>query len=291
MKRSNAFTLIELLVVIGIITILTAMLLPSLQKARQQAKDVACASTMRQTLLAVLQYNAQFKSGLQNYHPKCQFWGQGWQHTPGNNPSNIDHWNSAALNDGTPYFHRFDEATASATFWRGYLIETGLLGRRNGAGQLIDSSGLGCTAYDFTGDPLFIMSYNSYNCWNHVETNPSADTFKKYPAFNWWGPGGVRDAEIRGIIGGHLADNTTAIYTKYRLRRALLSCPYVWTGIPPVPRPLVPTHRPRWVYVHDSGLNPMGNRYAENVGFTDGSVRWFEKRNIPVGTTFNPLTD
>jgi len=56
MGKRKGFTLIELLVVIAIIAILMAILMPALNRAREQGKRAACLSNLKQLTLAWILY-------------------------------------------------------------------------------------------------------------------------------------------------------------------------------------------------------------------------------------------
>jgi len=66
MNRSvkKGFTLIELLVVIAIIAILAAMLLPSLNRSRHLAKNINCASNLKQNGNAFMMYAGDYNNYL-----------------------------------------------------------------------------------------------------------------------------------------------------------------------------------------------------------------------------------
>lgn len=84
-KKACAFTLVELLVVIGIIALLISVLLPSLNKARQQASLLDCQARLRSIGQALSIYVNESKGALP--------WGvvhHGEPWTPPFTPSNAD---------------------------------------------------------------------------------------------------------------------------------------------------------------------------------------------------------
>lgn len=88
---NRAFTLIELLVVVSIIALLISILLPSLKKARDQAKDTVCRSTMHQLGLA----NGYYAQDNGDYLP----WMKGTPTSPPPPPNTPD----AAKYNSAPY--------------------------------------------------------------------------------------------------------------------------------------------------------------------------------------------
>jgi len=64
-RRQRGFTLIELLTVVAVISILLAVLLPSLNRVKEYARSVYCLNNLRQMAIAAHSYAAVYR----NYYP------------------------------------------------------------------------------------------------------------------------------------------------------------------------------------------------------------------------------
>lgn len=101
--KSKGFTLVELLVVISIIALLVALLLPALSSAREVAKAMKCASTLRQLGLANQLFADEHK---QYYSPAFGVVGPpGLYESFGLvvNPSNKNQANNSHIEELQPY--------------------------------------------------------------------------------------------------------------------------------------------------------------------------------------------
>ena len=83
--RPSGFTLIELLVVVAIIALLISILLPSLSRARAQARTAVCASRISQLAKAILLY-------ADDYNDTPPFIGRGWEDCDDDSRLNSEVW-------------------------------------------------------------------------------------------------------------------------------------------------------------------------------------------------------
>jgi prepilin-type N-terminal cleavage/methylation domain-containing protein/prepilin-type processing-associated H-X9-DG protein len=110
-RHPHAFTLVELLVVIAVIAVLTAMLLPSLHRARQQAKNVACANNQRQLVMGVHMY----VMNNDGWMPNQVNWGASL-FSPALARSAFN-WDEPAQYTGLGLLYHWNYVTSPATFW------------------------------------------------------------------------------------------------------------------------------------------------------------------------------
>jgi prepilin-type N-terminal cleavage/methylation domain-containing protein/prepilin-type processing-associated H-X9-DG protein len=65
--QKSGFTLVELLVVIAIIALLLSILMPSLQRAKELAKQIVCSSREKQLALALMTYTQDYRGYIMPY--------------------------------------------------------------------------------------------------------------------------------------------------------------------------------------------------------------------------------
>lgn len=94
--QKAGFTLVELLVVIGIIAVLVAILLPALNRARENANRISCLSNLRQIGNAFVMYTNENKGWFPNIAvyggPGAAALGYGYQAAPTGYPADWIGW-------------------------------------------------------------------------------------------------------------------------------------------------------------------------------------------------------
>lgn len=72
--KKTYFTLIELLLVITIIAVLSSMLLPAFNKARNSAKSIKCVSNFKQLAVVNINYQSDHNGFMYNYYDGKNVW-------------------------------------------------------------------------------------------------------------------------------------------------------------------------------------------------------------------------
>lgn len=157
--RRRAFTLVELLVVIGIIAILIAILLPVLNKVKEQANATKCAANMRELAKMWYQYAAENKGlsapgRLPKFDPvDSPYWiGNGMQYRP--------HWYEVFGAAMKNYASRKPDPTEDDS-WK------------------VDSDLYTCPSIDWRNSRNFVWGYNFQFLGNTHEKAPMV--FINYP--------------------------------------------------------------------------------------------------------------
>lgn len=134
MSRQKAFTLIELLVVIAIIAILMAILMPALNRAKEQGQRAACLNNLKQLTLAWIVYADDNDDKLVNGDTGEYSWHQDetpWVLRDWDANMSFDQKRRAIL-DGALYPYCQDIKlyrcpTVHKTAWRGATVQTRIL--------------------------------------------------------------------------------------------------------------------------------------------------------------------
>jgi len=152
MRKTRAFTLVELLVVIGIIAVLISILLPVLNRVKQQAAAVKCAAHMSQVAKQWYSYASENKGisipgRLNKYNAfDSPYWiGNGMQYRP--------HWYELAGMQMKIYADRQPKDTQDDS-WK------------------VDSDLFTCAAVDWRNSRNFVWGYNYQFLGNTHEKSP-----------------------------------------------------------------------------------------------------------------------
>ncbi|HVX86630.1 MAG TPA: prepilin-type N-terminal cleavage/methylation domain-containing protein [Phycisphaerae bacterium] len=187
-RRRSGFTLIELLVVVAIIALLISILLPSLARARDQAKKTACASNLHQLGIALTTYTSEFDGNLPTETSRhFKSYGYGTSSTE-----------NLYLRRGYTTF-TFPNGATQAGHWRELMcMDDGIIkdprvmfcpGQSDGSWQYTKAPTSSTDPYTFLNSPF--NDHSGYSYQLHLGKNSTMN-----PPFN--GPGNNVDGRFNG---------------------------------------------------------------------------------------------
>ena len=263
----TGFTLVELLVVIGIIAVLISMLLPSLNRAREQARSAKCLSNLRQLAMATIAYTNSNKF----YFP-----GPGRK---GNNPvdSNWVAWSGVPAQDEDPTHPAYIDNSALQPY----------LGAKGDGFKAL----LRCDSDDITARPAILNQADSMWTYsyalNFILTEPH-----RYATPPWSMPTGMRRMKISQVRNSSqkimFAEEDSksiddGIWNPFLVDPNVT--PHVFYGRGPVatqnPNMLADRHERT-----KSKLNPYGRG---NAAFCDGHAEIIDRLNAGSRAYHDPL--